>query len=443
MKRSIRIAAIGSMGLAMLLAGCSAPGGSSQDGGVAADGNAHVVAKKLTVWTNAADSDAVRHVYSRFGEKFGVKMNIVEIPADSFETAVQTKWASGDRPDLLEYHATSNFWSLNPAKNLIDLSHMPYVAKSGDTYKYGGSLDGKVYAAITDTPTLFDIFYNKEVFEKNGLSKPKTYADLAKICSTLKTSDPGVTPIFESGGSVWPTQILGGIMYMSSAQKKDNWAQQVIDRKTTFDAPNSPFVDGLAAYKDLQKSGCFNSDATTAKFEDSIAAVAQGKTAMVALHSGFVSTFNEYFGSAKKTDETIGFAAVGADGPTAAWAPALGGTWYVPKTGHADTESTALAFIQYATGEGYQAFVNESGTFPLLKGAKPPTGGYQELSKEIADAYNADSAIAFNSNLVGFGSKFADYLTGLLSGSQTPEPIGENAQKVFEQAAKAAQLPGW
>lgn len=443
MKRSIRIMAAASAGIILLLAGCATPGGSSQDGGVVADGTAPVIADELTVWTNAADSDAVRNVYTRFGEKFDVKMNIVEIPADTFESAVQTKWASGDRPDILEYHATSNFWSLNPAENLIVLSNMPYVAKSGDTYKYGGSLDGKVYAAITDTPTLFDIFYNKKVFERNGLSKPETYDDLAEICATLKENDPSVTPIFESGGSVWPTQILGGIMYMSSAQKADNWSQQVIDGKTTFNAPDSPFSAGLAEYKGLQESGCFNSDATTAKFEDSVASLAEGETAMVALHSGFVSTFNDYFGSTEETDETIGFAAVSADGPTAAWAPALGGTWYAPKTGDADTESTALAFIQYATGDGYQTFVDESGTFPLLEGAEPPAGGYQTLSQEIADAYNADSAIAFNSNLVGFGSKFADYLTALLSGGQVTDSIGENAQKVFEQAAKAAQLPGW
>ncbi|CAM5601713.1 hypothetical protein SGRIM119S_02522 [Streptomyces griseorubiginosus] len=131
--------------VALSLTACSNPGPGRNDGGagVTADGTAKVKAKELTVWTNAADTPAIRDVYKRFGDKFGVKMNIVSISADAYESQVQTKWASGDRPDILEYHATSLFWALNPAKNLVDMSRMPYVAKSGKIYDVAGSLEGE------------------------------------------------------------------------------------------------------------------------------------------------------------------------------------------------------------------------------------------------------------------------------------------------------------
>ncbi|MER6248384.1 ABC transporter substrate-binding protein [Streptomyces griseorubiginosus] len=431
--------------VALSLTACSNPGAGRNDGGagVTADGTAKVKAKELTVWTNAADTPAIRDVYKRFGDKFGVKMNIVSISADAYESQVQTKWASGDRPDILEYHATSLFWALNPAKNLVDMSRMPYVAKSGKIYDVAGSLEGKVYAAITDTPALMDMFYNKKLFEKYGLQAPKTYADIESICTTLKKKAPSVAPIWESGGSVWPTQILGGLMYMGSAQKSEDWADQVLKKKTTFDAPGSPYTAALEEYKKLHDMGCFNKDATTAKFEDSVKAVSEGTAAMVALHSGLISMFNDQFGGdTAKTDATIGFAYPSADGAVSAWAPNLSGTWYVPKTGDGAKESTALAFIQYATGAGYQDYVNATKTFPVLDGATPPTG-VQGLAQQVADAYKDSSQLAFNSNLIGYNSQGAAYLTGILSGSETPADAAKKSQKAFEQAATAAGLPGW
>lgn len=426
------------------LAACSVPGGGGGGGGVPADGTAQVQADKLTVWVNPSDPDAVMNVYDRFTKETGVTFEIVEMPSDAFESGVQTRWASGERPDVLEYHATSLFWALNPEQNLYDLSGMPFVKREREILRSAGTFNGKVYSAITDTPSLFGLFYNKKVFGQHGLQIPKTYDDLAALCTTLKAKAPGVAPIFESGGSSWSTQILGGLMYMGSAQQSDQWAQKLLARQTSFDAPGSPFIAGLTAYKGFQQAGCFNSDATTAQFEDSIVAVTEGRAAMVALPSGLLDMFTAQLGGDKaRTAETIGVAYPSARGAVSAWAPNVAGTWYVPKTGDAKRESTALAFVQWATDKGYQEFVNQSGTFPVLDGAQPPGGGYAGVHKELKEAYDTSTAYAFNSNIPGFNSEFANYVTGLLSGSETPESAAKRSQTAFEQAAKAAGLPGW
>ena len=442
MKRSMSIGV--SIATLVALAACSVPGGGGSGGSVPADGTAQVQADELTVWVNPSDPDAVMKVYDRFTQETGVKFNIVEMPSDAFESGVQTRWASGERPDVLEYHATSLFWALNPEQNLYDLSGMPFVGREREILQSAGTFNGKVYAAITDTPSLFGLFYNKKVFSQYGLEVPETYDDVAATCTTLKASAPGVTPIFESGGSTWPTQILSGLMYMGSAQQSEQWAQKLLARQATFDAPGSPFIAGLTAYKGLQQSGCFNSDATTAQFEDSIVAVTEGKAAMVALPSGLLDMFTAQLGGDEaRTAETIGFAYPSAQGPVSAWAPNVAGTWYVPKTGDAERESTALAFIQWATDEGYQEFVNQSGTFPVLDGAQPPAGGITGVHEELKAAYDKSTAYAFNSNVPGFNSEFANYVTGLLSGTETPESVAKRSQTAFEQAAKAAGLAGW
>jgi raffinose/stachyose/melibiose transport system substrate-binding protein len=271
---------------------------------------------------------------------------------------------------------------------------------------------------------------------------PQTFDDLADICSTLTSNGSGIVPMFEAGGSAWPTQIMPGLMYMSSAQLDGNWAQQVVDKETTFDEEGGPFVEGLTIYKQFQNDGCFNSDAVTAQFEDGIAAVSNGSAAMMALPTGLIDQFTAQLGDdVDLMNETIGFAYPSAEGAVSAWAPNVAGTWYVPKTGDADRESTALAFIQWATGEGYQGFVDESGTFPVLEGAdSPDVVGFRA---EVQAAYEDSTAYAFNSNLVGFNSEFPNYMTGILSDSLTPEEAAASAQTAFAQAAQAAGLPGW
>jgi raffinose/stachyose/melibiose transport system substrate-binding protein len=441
MKRSIQ-AGVVLVATAALLSACTTPGGGG-GGDVPADGTAEIKAQELTVWVNAIEIDAVKNVYARFEEETGVDITIEPIPED-FQVNVTTRWAAGERPDILEYHATSLFWALNPEENLYDLSNMPYVERSGDLYDAAGSLNGTIYGAITDTPSLFGLFFNKDVLERNGIDVPETYEDLKELCATLQEQDPGVVPIWESGGSSWPTQILGGLMFMGSAQQDENWAQQVIDKETTFDAEGSPFIEALATYKELQEDGCFNPDATTARWEDSIPAVAQGTAAMVALPTGLTDSFVQQFGGDKAaTSDAIGFAYPSADGAVSVWAPNVAGTWYVPKTGDAERESTALAFIDWATGDGYQGFVDEAGTFPIMEGADPPASGIEYLAADFKDAFEASTASAFNSNLSGFNAEFGNLMTGLLSGTETPESAAEKAQSLFEQAAKAAGMPGW
>ncbi|MBR7741753.1 extracellular solute-binding protein [Phycicoccus sp. BSK3Z-2] len=442
MKRFIAASAVAAV--AGLAAACSNPGasGTESSSDVPTDGTAEIQAQELTVWVNPADPDAVMNVWTRFEEETGVSVEIIEMPADAFESGVQTRWTSGERPDILEYHATSLFWALNPEQNMYDLSNMPFVEREREVLDAAGSLNGKVYAAITDSPSLFGIFYNKKVFEEYGLDVPETFDDLSSICSTLQDEAPDVTPIWESGGSGWSTQIVPGLMYMSTAQQDGNWAQQVLDQETTFDGADSPFVDGLTRYKDFQDEGCFNSDAVTAQFEDGIAAVSGGDAAMIALPTGLIDQFQARLDDdLELTNETIGFAYPSAGGAVSAWAPNVAGTWYVPRTGDPERESTALAFIQWATEEGYQDFVDESGSFPILEGADAPdVSGFRA---EVADAYEESTAYAFNSNLVGFNVEFPNYMTGLLSGAETPQSVAEQSQTAFEQAARAAGLPGW
>src|SRR5580692_12712774 len=82
-------------------------------------GGAKAAGLSLTVWHNTQDTQGVLALYKAYEKASGNKLVFVDIPADGFETATLTKWASGDRPDILEYHpGAADMAHFNPAQNL-------------------------------------------------------------------------------------------------------------------------------------------------------------------------------------------------------------------------------------------------------------------------------------------------------------------------------------
>lgn len=413
---------------AVSLVACSAP---------ATDGAA---AESLTVWHNSADGPAILDLYAAFTAETGIEIELVPIPSDAYETTVNTKWATGDRPDILEYHAIrSLLLPLNPAVNMQDLSAEAFVADSGSLYESTASLDGKVYAAVTGFPSVFGFYYNKQILADAGLDAPQTFDDLTSICSAL--AGTGVAPIFEAGGSAWSTQIIP-MMYVAEQNEGDAYASAVASNEEPLDAPGSPFVEGLAAYQQLANDGCFNEDATSATFESGLAAVYNGEAAITALHSDVYQVLlTAAEGDAAAVDETVGFASVSATRSVGLQAAGPFGTFYAPKTGDSGREAAALEFIRFATGDGYQALLDAGPNFPMIDGFETPAG-FSELQLRFKEEYDTGATTIFLASVPGFGA-FVNETTKLLAGQTTPEAVATSMQAEVEQAAKAAGLPGW
>lgn len=431
LKLTTKVAAVTAIALAAVsLSACSS----------SSSGDASEKVGSLTLWHNSADSPAQLQVYKGFTKKTGIKLNLVSIPSDSFETTTQTKWATGDRPDVLEYHATrSLLLPLNPQKNMQDLSSLPYVKKSGDLYKSSGSVDGKVYAAITNFPSIFGLYYNKALLQKAGIdSPPSSFADLTSACTALQKI--GVTPIYESGASGWPTQVLS-LMYVADSNDGDAYGTAVAENKKKLTAANGPFMKALDAYKSLEDAGCFNKDYSTGTFEKAVTSVTDGQAAMAAFQSDFYTQFLAAANNdGTKLAQEVGWTPVSSERAVGTYAPTPIGTFYAPKTNNQAKEAAARKFIEFTTGDGYASFLKQSQQVPVISGFDSPSG-LNSLQQSYQDAYKT-STLAFNSNIPGFGA-FATETGKLLNGQSTPDQAAENMQAAVQQAATAAGLAGW
>jgi raffinose/stachyose/melibiose transport system substrate-binding protein len=119
-ERSIRRTAALAIALAAAVTVAACSSGSSQQSS-ASDvlSGAAPTGVTLTLWHNTADSQALLDLYKAYEKASGNKIQFVNMPQSTFPTAVQTKWATGARPDILEWHGNKDdLQSLNGAQNM-------------------------------------------------------------------------------------------------------------------------------------------------------------------------------------------------------------------------------------------------------------------------------------------------------------------------------------
>jgi len=390
------------------------------------------------MWVNSADAQPLKDLWARYTKETGVQLEVVSFPSDGFETALMQRWATGDRPDILEWHANFNWLvAINPKDNLRDLSGQDFVARQAPGIT--ASLDGVTYGMVLNTPTAWGMFYNKDIFTRLGLKPPTTAAEILATCDAIKKADPTLVPIQESAGSLWPPLILNGQFTADGLQA--GFLQKLIDRQVKVNDADSPWLRSLQFYKQLQDNGCFNKDVLTAKFENAPNILLSGKAAMVPLHSGFVGLAVDA-SSLDKVNTTIGWTAWSEKRPVVTVEYSPNGTYYLPKTGDAAREEAALGFMRFMTGPAYADYVKAASIIPTLKDVPTPDNVAAPL-KSIADAITADgSTVPIWSLLPGI-TDLVNYPSKLLNGELTPQTAVDLLQKEAEAGAKAANLPAW
>lgn len=394
----------------------------------------------LTLWHNTQDTPAVLELYKAYEAKSGNRIELVDIPADDFQATTLTRWASGDRPDVLEYFPNlANLDRLNPSQTLIDLSSEEFVQRSA-IYSLGGrASDGKVYAAITTFPETWGLYYNKKVLADHGLEPATTFDEVLAQCAVLSKS--GITTLHQAGGSVWPVYAIP--LVYASGITEEGWVEDVVNKKARFDDPDSPWVVAMQAWLDMKDANCYNSDMTTATFEQSTRAVYSGEAAYQMIHSNIAAVYLDAAGGdAAALDAAVGFTGVGAKEPKTVMNAGPIGSFMLPKTGDATREAAALDFIRFITGEGYPAYIQASGTFPIQDGVPAPEAS--QLLKDIKAAYDkGPRVILINQNVPGGDGNGLQIVSEVTVGQLTPEQAGAQLQQGVEAAARAQGIPGW
>jgi raffinose/stachyose/melibiose transport system substrate-binding protein len=403
-------------------------------------GAAPVVAEadSISLWVNSAEAQPLKDLYARFEEETGIGVDVTSFPSDGFETALMQRWAAGDRPDVLQWHANFNWLAaINPTDNLRDISGTPAAAAQMDGIDAGAG--GVTYGVVLNTPTAFGIYYNKPLFEELGLTPPTTAQEVMDTCLAIKEARPDVTPLRESAGSLWTPLVFHGA-FMADALEA-GFMDRLNAREAKVDDEDSPWLRANEFYLELSEAGCFNDDNLTAQFETTGADLMAGTAAMASMHSGLIPSLLDEVGR-EAMEQAIGWTAWSETRPvvTVEYSPI--GTYYLPRTGDADREAAAMSFLEFITGPAYADYVVAAGMLPTLKDVPVPDSvSAPQLQIQEAVA-SGGTALPIWVPLPGI-TDLVNYPSQLLTGDRTPQSAVELLQKQAELGAQAAGLPAW
>ncbi|MEU7835312.1 MULTISPECIES: ABC transporter substrate-binding protein [unclassified Nonomuraea] len=410
------------------------PAGSGQPAAWAAP-TGRLDGTTLTIWAAQNSNTVPKAVTDAFTQATGAKVDVVTIP-DPYEQGVQTKVATGDKPDLAFWQPTASMLTaLNARTNLQPLDGAPWIASmTPELRDITGLLDKTRYAALITSPAVEGVYYNKEVFAANGITAtPKNFDEMVETARKLKAK--GVTPFFEMAGDKWATQWWVQVQLADAA--RDGLWDRVNTGKETFS--DKTILDAIKKYKALIGEGLFNSDIKTAKFEDQGAALLSGKAAMAVQVNSFFGQLQAKADTAT-LDKKIGFFPISPSGNIGTFIPDQSNALVAFRTGDAKREAAARQLLSYWMGPGYQGFVADRKTVSLRADVPSPAGVPQALldvHKSLGDAVGSMQALAVaNPDLY---LNLADMITGSL----TPEQVAAATQKQFAQLAKAAGASGF
>ncbi|RZU53139.1 N-acetylglucosamine transport system substrate-binding protein [Krasilnikovia cinnamomea] len=141
-------------------------------------------------------------------------------------TVVQPRINAGDAPDMINNSGSKlmdmgALVSAGQAQDLTELFAAPSLDIAGKTVKdtlvpgtiEQGTFDGKPYA-LNYAYTVFGLWHNAKLFQKNGWTVPKTWAEFTALCDKIKAA--GITPYGYAGANASYYQYL---VILTSAAK--------------------------------------------------------------------------------------------------------------------------------------------------------------------------------------------------------------------------------
>ena len=190
------------------LSACS-PSSPSKDAG-GSGGSKNVT---LSVWSWRTEDVAAYNTIFAVYEKAhpGTKVDFKSFKNTEYNLILTTGLAGSKGPDVAQVRSYGQLQptiaskSLLPLDDVVDLSSWDAnVVKSAK-----GKEDGKLYAVPLAQQTL-QMFYNKDIFDKFGLTPPTTWAEFMAVNAKLKKQ--GVTPMAVGAKDAWTLPIVHQVL---------------------------------------------------------------------------------------------------------------------------------------------------------------------------------------------------------------------------------------
>jgi raffinose/stachyose/melibiose transport system substrate-binding protein len=335
---------------------------------------------------------------------------------------------SGQAPDLLEYNKGNGVAGLAASQGLM--APLDEVAKEKgwdkiltDASTQLGRYDSMgIYGSgplvgIADYGEFVAVYYNKQMFDENGITVPTTLAEFESAMDVFV--EKGITPIAEAAND-YPAQHL---MYLFALSQVDQtWVHNFQGLKAPLD--EAPFVYAGKKLQEWVDKGYISGDATALKADDMAGLFKSGKSPMVVTGTWYSTPFGN-----------LDFPTGKFFFPGNTISPAsTGNIWIVPA--NAQNKDLAYDFIDITLSKENQALMGNSGGLPI---AADPDAITDPVGKEDATLFNqliAQDGLGFYPDwpVPGFYDLMLKSTQAVIGKTITPEEFAARIKDAFDEA---------
>lgn len=378
----------------------------------------------LDVWSwRQEDAEEYEQMFDVFKEDHpNIEINFRTIKNTEYNTVLATALEGGQGPDVMQLRAYGGLQRytdfLLPIGDRIDaLDDFSDSSIASAT----GRDDGSIYGVPFANQAL-GIYYNKRIFEENGVSEPETWSEFMDVLDTLQSN--GVTPLANGGQAAWMLEIMFGTIGPNFYGGNDFY-QEVVAGDTDF--TDERFVRALSQMEQLREympNGFMGIDYASMQ--------ANFFTEQAAMYIG--GSFEAAFFQEQNPDLDIGvFAAPAPGGMDTRYV----GTWADGSYGvNADTDhqEAAVELVRWMASQEFgNMFTNMLAQISPVPGVEADPQQVPVLSQFInmMEEYETTPYIM----LVGFrwdqptGSvALQNSLQGMMQGDLSPQDVAEEVQ---------------
>lgn len=167
------------------------------------------------------------------------------IVTNDADATMSARAAQGDLPEILQMQSYSRVREYASKGYLVDITDIDSMKNVLPSALPAVTYNGKQYAMPMDFAGI-GIIYNKDIFEKCGISAPETYRDLERVCRTLQ--DNGYVPFAALLKENWSVGHFITMVHTALLQEKG----------ITADAFIKAMNEGNASYGDVDTAKLFS-----------------------------------------------------------------------------------------------------------------------------------------------------------------------------------------
>lgn len=402
----------------------------------------------------AEDGSIIIEVFTRYGsespdevyfrqkvEEFNNMNNGVKVVTDyvvqeaNYLDKLRVSFANGDTPNVFLEYGGSRVKDYLEADALVNIQTYFDTDKAWYDSFYSSlfsDLKYDDYEGIWGVPfksyTIL-LYYNKDIFAKNGLTPPETYEQLLAVCEKLKQA--GIKPFQTGEKDIWRLGHLhNNIVYKTLGVGA---AKRLADRTLSYDSPE--MIGTYQKIYDMLGKGYLGTDILNTDYGTEVASFESEKSAMMWNGSWYVL---ETVG--KEIYNKIGVVPFPYIDPKYK-THAQGGAsdmLYISKLNKSEEEVEAsIKFLKYITSEEYFRGLNEvAAAIPPVKFTPSENAPENPVLDEVFKILNSYEALGSDVQNSDPSSHMLDSVRNALQGlgmGNTPEECGKQIVERLNQ----------